>query len=60
MVTGKGTDVFRGFYGLGGDLRGGGGYVGGSFHGGNSHGGRDFQWRVAQDFLALFKKTMKK
>ena len=49
-----------GFFGLGRGRVEGRGYVGGSFYGGTSHGGRDFRWEGAQDFLALFKKTMNK
>ena len=59
MVTGKCTDVFRGIVWFGGRVEGGG------LH------GRIFPWRNfsrgkillmegAPDFLALFKKTMKK
>ena len=43
MVTGKCTDVFSFFFGLGGRVEvGGGSYMGESFHEKNSHGGKDF------------------
>ena len=48
MVTGKCTDVFRGYFWFGGR-----GYAGGSFHGGTFN---VLSMEGAQDFLALFKK----
>ena len=59
MVIGKCTDVFRGMFWLEELLRRGR-YVGGTFPKGNLSCGKKISMKGAQDFLALFKKTMKK
>ena len=60
MVTGKCTDVFRGiFFGLGGRVEGGG-LRGRIFPWRNFSWGKRISMKGAQDFLALFEKTMKK
>ena len=61
MVTGKCTDVFRGiFWFREGRVDGGGGLRGRIFPWRNFSWGKRISMKGAQDFLALFEKTMKK